>query len=261
VWYRIIEAALNTNPDRPHLADLPGFDRPAASRYAATTPKLLRWFNSYNEGRNYPDQVRPFNFLTVFPARVIPSWDWGGEVEPQVGGKRRARESSDLPRPVAPYDADPKRAAMNSFDRLTGAPVSADRLKTYAEALGDYHLHPETKFLNGDYLDRGPTVRRHIQVVGLRYIGKEANRWEEQFYLGLDPEAQIEYDGGPAAVEQVRARIREASVTFGQRRLARTAGVSREQLRAIMQTAAVPRKGTVLRLLGAISTLAARGQS
>jgi hypothetical protein len=81
----ITYAALNANPDRLHLADLPGFDRPAASRYA---PKLLRWFNSHNEGRNYPDQVRPFNFLTVFPARVIPSWDWGGRVESQVGGKR-----------------------------------------------------------------------------------------------------------------------------------------------------------------------------
>jgi hypothetical protein len=39
-----------------------------------------------------------------------------------------------------------------------------DQLKTYANALSDYHLHPEAKFLNGDYLDRGPTARRHIQL-------------------------------------------------------------------------------------------------
>jgi hypothetical protein len=28
--------------------DMPGFDVPAASQYAATTPELLGWFNSYN---------------------------------------------------------------------------------------------------------------------------------------------------------------------------------------------------------------------
>jgi len=30
----------NGNPDRPHLADLPGFDRRAASRCGVTTPKV-----------------------------------------------------------------------------------------------------------------------------------------------------------------------------------------------------------------------------
>jgi hypothetical protein len=157
---------------------------------------------------------------------------------------------------VAPYDADPKRAARNSFDRLTGAPVSADRLKAYADALADYHLHPETKFLNGDYLDRGPTVRRHVHVAGVRYIGKEANRWEEQFHLGYNPEAQIEYDGGPEEVERVRVRVRRAVGAFGQRRLAQVSGVSREQMRTIINTGAVMRKGTVARLLGAIAALA-----
>src|SRR5205814_3767192 len=57
----------------------------------------------------------------------------------------------------------------------------------YAEALSDYHLHPEAKFLNGDYLDHGSTMRRDIHLAGVRYIGKEANRWEEQFYLGSIP--------------------------------------------------------------------------
>jgi hypothetical protein len=136
-------------------------------------------------------------------------------------------------RPVAPYHADPRRAAANCFDRLTGDPIPADRLKTYAEALADYHLHPETKFLNGEYIDRGPTVRRRVHVAGVRYIGKEANRWEEQFYLWFDPETQIEHDGGPDAVERARAVICNAAATFGQRSLARVSGVAREQLRAI----------------------------
>ena len=62
VWYRIADAALNGNPDRPPLPDLPGFDQPAASRYAATTPILLRWYDPYNAGRDERHRVRPFNF-------------------------------------------------------------------------------------------------------------------------------------------------------------------------------------------------------
>jgi hypothetical protein len=49
------------------------------------------------------------------------------------------------------------------------------------------------KFENGDYLDSGPTSRRHVQATQINYIGKEANRWEEHFFLGMDEEAAIEY--------------------------------------------------------------------
>jgi hypothetical protein len=253
VWYRIVEAALDDHPDRPNIADLPGFDQPAASRYAATTPALLRWFDSYNDGREYTAQVRPFNFLTVFPARRTRVPDWGDFFEEPGIDKPRRRDRGDLPRPVAPYNAAPARAAKNCFDRMTGQPVTADRLKTYAESLADYHLHPEAKFLNGDYLDRGPTVRRHVQAAGIRYIGKEANRWEEQFYLGYDPETQIEYEAGKDGAEQLRATFCEAASRFGQRRFAAAAGVSREQLRAIIEGRAKPRKQTVKLLLQAIS--------
>jgi hypothetical protein len=258
-WYLIVSAAINGNPDRPKFSELPGFEKPAASRYAATTPQLLRWLNSFNSGRDYTDQVRPFNFLTVFPARRISASEWLDLTELPEPKKSKRKNYADLPRPVAPFNSDPKSAAANCFDRLTGDPVPINRLKTYSEALSDYHLHPEAKFLNGDYLDRGPTARRHVQVAGVRYIGKEANRWEEQFHLGYDPEAQIEYDGGPEAVEQMRARICEAAAAFGQRRLAKTAGVSREQLRAIIKGGAVPRKATVEKLLRAIATLATKG--
>jgi hypothetical protein len=259
VWYRIVEAALNGCPDQPNLSDLPGVNQPAASRYAGTTPSLLRWYDAYNHGRDYWDQVRPFNFLTVFPARRSPALDWAKFSNEKGSDKLRRLEHGDLPRPVAPYNSDPARAAQSCFDRLTGEPVPADRLKTYAEALADYHLHPETKFLNGEYVDRGPTVRRHIHVSGVRYIGKEANRWEEQFYLGRDPEAQIEYDGGPEATEQARVRICEGAAAFGQRRLARASGVAREQLRAILKGEAQPRPKTVAKLLAAITALTLGG--
>jgi len=50
LWYRIVEAALAGHPAQVDL-DLPGFAAPAVSRYAATTPELLRWFTRFNNGR------------------------------------------------------------------------------------------------------------------------------------------------------------------------------------------------------------------
>jgi hypothetical protein len=171
--------------------------------------------------------------------------------------KKRTRRDCGLPRPVAPFNSNPSRAADQCFDRRTGEQVAVNRLKTYTEALSSYHLHPETKFLNGEYLDRGRTVRRHIHAAGVRYIGKEANRWEEQFYLGYDPETQAEYGMDEKSGAEFRAGLCEAINVFGQRLLARTAGVSREQLRAILTGEAQPRPKTMAKLLRAVSTLAA----
>jgi hypothetical protein len=258
VWYRFVEATLNCHPDQPQLDDLPGFDRPAASRYGATTPPLLGWFARYNDEKDYSVQVRPFNFLTAFQARrALPAiWDI---TERQTLLRKPSRKQIDLPRPIAPFDTDPARAADQSFDRLTGDPISADGLKTYAETLAQYHLHPESKFGNADYLDSGSTERRHIRVTGVRRIGKEANRWEEQFYLGYDPEAQIEYGMAEASTAFVHARICAASRVHGQRALARASGVSRERLRLFIAGKTKLRERNVARVLGAISHLTNTG--
>ena len=64
------------------------------------------------------------------------------------------------------------------------------------EDLAQYHLHPESKFLNGDYFDRGTTLRRHVRMIATRHIGKESNDWERQAILGLDPDAAIDYSLG-----------------------------------------------------------------
>ena len=67
-------------------------------------------------------------------------------------------------------------AAETVFDGVTGAPVSAAQLKTYQEALAQYHLSCEDKFANGEFLDCGETIRRHVVATQLVLIGKEANR-------------------------------------------------------------------------------------
>jgi len=89
--------------------------------------------------------------------------------------------------------------------------------------------------LNGDYLDQGPTIRRHVEVTAVNHIGKEANHWEEQFYLGFDEDEQIEYGQSPAEqkafLEKLKTRIGES----GQRHLASESGMSRRTVARMMK--------------------------
>ena len=120
------------------------------------------------------------------------------------------------------------------FDRETGKPILADRLKTYAQALSSYHLRPELKFENGDFYDRGPTRRRHVRVVRVEYIGKELNRWEEQYHLGLDEGADIPYGANPNAPGLHATELKLLVGEFGERVVASQIGVSRNTLRRIL---------------------------
>ncbi|MET3694561.1 hypothetical protein [Methylobacterium goesingense] len=90
-----------------------------------------------------------------------------------------------------PFDRDPACSASAAFDQNSGETVQASELATYATVLAQYHLHAESKFWNGRSLDAGTTLRRHVVVLGSTYIGKEANRWEEQFFTGRDLQAAV----------------------------------------------------------------------
>ena len=191
LWHQIVSAALAGNPAQVKRDYHPALAHPAISRYAATSPDLLRWFNSFNKGRVYRDQVRPFGFLLSMTAAEMFS------TEERMGKRGRGRpKKRGLLKPVAPFERDHDLAIRQAFDRETGVSVEGSQLRTYADALAQYHLSPESKFLNGDYLDRGITRRRHIQVAAVRYIGKESNDWERQAFLGLDEESRVEYSEG-----------------------------------------------------------------
>jgi transcriptional regulator with XRE-family HTH domain len=233
LWHRVMEAALGDAPEQVQLDDLPGFEKPAVSRYAATTPNLLRWFKGYNRGKPYREQVRPFGFLLAYQSSLLTT------------GKAS-------PKPVSTYDKDLEKAVADCFDRNTGEPVSPQFLKTYQEALAQYHLHPEAKFHNGGYLDRGVTGRRHIGATATEHIGKEANRWEEQFYLGLDLEAQTEYGSAPDDHERILEVVRLAGKKFGQRTLARAAGVSLSEVSAVLLRKRRPTPAMLTRLYRAV---------
>jgi hypothetical protein len=173
LWYKIIEAALRGHADSVPLDWHPALGQPAAIRYTASSPALLKWMSRWNKGRAYEEQIRPFGFMLSFMPRKGVHAPFSEEPLDEL---RRGRPpKTETPAPVAPYDSDPARALTKVFDRVTGKPIRPEQLKTYAEVLGQYHLSPEDKFENGQFLDRGRTERRHVVATGFTWIGKEAN--------------------------------------------------------------------------------------
>jgi hypothetical protein len=175
--------------------------------------------------------VKPFNFLNAFQARL--QFGLSDADQSAISKRGRPRKQSAI-RPVAPFNKDMRQAAGSAFDRGTGNAVKANTLATYAEALAQYHLRSETKFLNGDFCDRGRTERRHVFATQLVHIGKEANRWEEQYFLGPDDEVEIEYGVGQTA-DALDLSLRELCRELGEREAARKLEISRTALRRGMK--------------------------
>lgn len=232
LWLKIVEAGLAGK--HPDYASLQNFNLPAVSRYAATTPELLKWFQSFNADKPENQQMRPFNFLLAM----------------------QAHQQVNTPKPVATYHKDPTQAVC--FDRETGKSVPRDGLKTYLEALAQYHLHPESKFLNANYCDRGITQRRHIIVNGIHHIGKEADKWEEQYFMGLNSDAQLEYGSCPKLREEQLEAVLRGIETHGAEKMARQAKLSGEGVRKIQNGKATPTSKTLTKL--AMAAMALDGQ-
>ncbi|AMG75461.1 hypothetical protein [Sphingopyxis granuli] len=248
LWHQIVSAVLAGRPDRVARDYHPAMNGPARSRYAATSPDLLRWFKFHNANRDYRDQVRPFGFMLSYGIGLV------GFSETIVDPSKRGRPKKVAPiKPIAPFEKNGVKAAATVFDRETGKSVDPAILRTYAEALAQYHISPEVKFLNGNFLDKGTTLRRHIAVPYIRYIGKEADDWERRAALGQTDTMKINYgvsdadrsraeaQTGIARVEEQaeQARNREAELAglrdqvaaHGLRPTARALGVDPSNLR------------------------------
>ena len=145
LWFEIVRAGLGARPDMPRLDFHSAMNAPAVSRYGATAPDLLRWFDAHNADRSYPDQVKPFGFLLALRARR----DWKSGETALFQPRRGRPPKVELPKPVALFDRDLAKVAATAFDRASGKPVSADALQSYAEAVAQYHLHPESNSWTG----------------------------------------------------------------------------------------------------------------
>jgi hypothetical protein len=253
LWWQIIVAAQAGHPDQVDLSYHPSLDKPAVSQYAATTPKLLRWFKDFNQRRSYERQVKPFGFLYSLFGHAL-SQDDGEHILTGGAPPTKYRRPGDC-KPVAPYDRDLIKAVARCFDRVTGLPVATKALKSFKQVTAPYHLHPESKFLNGDYLERGVTRRRYVRAVAVRNISKEANEWEEQFYLGFDEEEQIDYGLAPRTSTAALGRLRgQITATGGQRMVARESGLARRTIERLMRGEKL-RPGTLVIIRRAVAKL------
>ena len=252
LWYQIVLAFLEGHPDWVELPNTRKLNQPARSRYGATTPALLRWFRKFNCGKPLREQVKPFNFMCAFSvskpgfAAAVASGDIDSDL--MNGG---------LPSAVAPFDDNANRAAAHCFDRKTSMPIPASVLMTYREAMADYACHPESKFENAERDDTGITLRRHVEAIAVEYIGKEANRWEEQYFLGELPEAQIEYGRHPDSQRHLLTIIRQSAGRYGMETVAKAAGLSRQQLHSILSRNVMPKRDTLARLCKELASLLA----
>jgi transcriptional regulator with XRE-family HTH domain len=244
-WYRILQAALQNHPDQVNLEGL-SFDQAAASRYAATSPALLRWFKKHNRRKSYGAQVKPFGFMYACQGRA------GYLSDAKNPGRPDRRKSFKRPKVVAPYDRDLARALEKCFDRETSKSISIDRLESYRAVLAQYHMRPEYKFDNADFTDAGLTVRRYVVSTAIEHIGKEANRWEEQYYLGHEREARIIYGTSPDAFQLTLDSVILESQNHGLRKLAEASGLSVGEISTLRTGRGRPSLETLMKLIAGI---------
>jgi hypothetical protein len=193
-WMRQLWEGLITEARGQPYAWPAWLDRPALGRITASSPTMLRPFQTYNRDKPYAQQVKPYNFLlTAFVARFG-----------HPPGVDPARFHL-----VAPFEANPRKWAKLAWTNLydtsgtrytirTRASLYAVpgevRVKTYRDVLAEYRQHPETKSLAPDgTLCTGTTVgllrRRPVTALYLTHVGKESNRLEEvEAGLVHDPE-------------------------------------------------------------------------
>jgi len=173
-WMWLLRRELGLPTLEPHW-----LDRMALSRITISTPAVLAWFDTVNEGLPYAGRVKPANFMLVaHPDPLDPS-----------GAA-----------PVAPYESDPTRWPNLPFtDRHTGQRIDITtdaydgtprpgvvRVRTYRDVLVAYLAHPEAKSLAPDGRAVGRSTRGLVRVRPVRgvrparYVGKEANRIEDR---------------------------------------------------------------------------------
>lgn len=186
LWFKIVSAALGGKPNEVDLTYHDAFPKPAVSRYGATNPEMLGWFDLYNAGKPYWRQVKPFNFLLSFTGKNGLWAAMRDQLLDALPGRGRPKKLNPDLKPVSAYEKDHDKA--EPFDRDTGVRASKEDLMSYAEALGRYHLSAESKFENGRAFDTGYTERRDVVVRDVNLIGKEANR------VGEFGEADLTYD-------------------------------------------------------------------
>jgi hypothetical protein len=154
---------------------------PAVGQITVSSPAVMKPLARLNAGKQYPDQIKPFNFLLTCHVRPLGH-------PPGVDPVRFHL--------IAPYEKDRRQwLKENWIDqysgkeyRITTAGAHGDRrtarVKTYGDVLLEYEYHAESKCADTDgnacsKQTVGLLQRRHVRLDQIKYIGKESNSLEE----------------------------------------------------------------------------------
>ena len=228
-WYAIVSHELSDQASihRVQFDYHPKLSLPCISKFSATNPALLRWMDGFNDRLGYADQVKPFGLLYCLHAKARTPDFTGPEA-------RTGRKQKDI-HPVAPFHPDREQAIAQAFDRVTGEPISRDQLQTYAEMLFNYPHRQERKFQNGGPFQHGLTQPRHVIAEAPHYIGKEADRWEEDFLIGTGFDPTTQFGRNPDDHTDLFNAIREAARIHGQKPVSDATGLARGSIARICE--------------------------
>lgn len=196
-WEHLLHLELGYE-DHPEPA---WFDQPAVGRLTVTSQRDIKAFATYNHERAYPEQVKPWGFLTI----AHPT-----ETE-------RARKDG-VRTLIAPFERDPVKRLRSMWierdqpERAAGrihTSVSPEyrpgsiRVLSYGDYFNRYRQHPESKAV--DPADgsrchpwtRGQLVPWRIKATELLLVGKESNRLTDAHVpTETEHEQVIEYPPG-----------------------------------------------------------------
>ncbi|MDR3687191.1 MAG: DNA polymerase [Coriobacteriia bacterium] len=252
LWFRIIEAALAGIELK--VSDLPGFDAPALSRFAVSSPAQLSWFKGANSSKPLRERVAPQSFMVC--AQLDPF------------GLPLGEDAKHFTL-VAPYVADASKWRELEFVEIhTGMhyPVTvgeiiegAVTLKAYADIAWEYVAHPETKMADSEGrsgLQQGNEMlhRRHVEVQSIEYIGKESNLLDEaNAGLVRDP-VQVRNRYEPRNDDLFLTHYVPAMRFIAPRQIREAAGVSASTTNRLIAGSA-PRHETKQRVMQAVDAI------
>ena len=229
-----------------------GFEnRPAVGRVTVSSPAIIRPLAKLNEGKAYPEQIKPFNFLLTCHVKAF--------------GHPKGADPEHF-HLIAPYDNNSTRwLRMNWIDQYTGNSYRITtaghngtrrtaRVKTYGDVLREYEFHPESKCAdaNGNPCEKqtvGLLRRRHIRIDHVKYIGKESNHLEAVDAGIIHSEKSIYTEYIDQSRDEWQTKIRPALKRLSLSRLIRESGLSRRALLDLRAGRSRPRPKHLDRLI------------
>ena len=234
LWELEIRRTLNLPADEPDWLDLP-----ALGRVSVTKPHVYRAFRTYNDGKPYADQVKPFNFML---AAHLSQFGLPREADPTAFQL------------IAPFEDDRSKwgsirwinrdSPTELYEARTKGPPEpgVPRISAFHDVLSEYRVHPEAKSLAPDggrsaWHSQGVLRRRPIVADRVIYIGKESNEFE-------DGGAGLVHDGDGVSIYGRRdewEETRQVLRAIPRQQLIAASGIDRSLMHRYVNGAVTPR--------------------